>query len=332
MSRNPDVQRSLGNPSMGRKRTKHHNLPPRMQQKGSAYYYVYNAKPRKWEPLGNDLARAKRRWAEIESGPGTSLSVGDLAQQYMDREKRSDGTTIQYRSYQLALAKAFPIPAAQLRSMHVALWRELQSHRKNYANGCIALLMAAARVGHELGQCELITVGLWPVTGRDRDLLPAEFLAIRNSAVEWLQVAMDIGYLTAARPSDIRALRWDQVGDVVGMRQKKTLQRMKFIMNEDLAEVFSRAKQRPILGLYVVATDKGRPVSRRVFGDAWRAARAASGIEDAQFRDIRAMAAKASEEGGQDFQALLGHTTRAMSMKYLKGRRTIKAEPLRKRL
>jgi len=62
--------------------------------------------------------------------------------------------------------------------------------------------------------------------------------------------------------------------------------------------------------------------------DAWIAA----GIPDAQFRDIRAMAAKASKDGGQDFQALLGHTTRAMSERYIKGRQTVVAEPVRRKL
>jgi len=66
--------------------------------------------------------------------------------------------------------------------------------------------------------------------------------------------------------------------------------------------------------------------------DAWIAARTAAGIPDAQFRDIRAMAAKASKDGGQDFQALLGHTTRAMSERYIKGRQTVVAEPVRRKL
>ena len=44
------------------------------------------------------------------------------------------------------------------------------------------------------------------------------------------------------------------------------------------------------------------------------------------------MAAKASKEGGQDFQALLGHTTRAMSERYIKGRQTVVAEPVRRKL
>lgn len=319
-------------PHLGRKRSKDFDLPPRMARKGLSYWYVCNEKPRRWLPLGKDLARAKRKWAEYEADPG-GLSVGDLVQRYLDRTERAASTMMQYRSHQKAIALAFPIPAAQLTSQHVALWRELQGHRKEYANGCIRVLVASFRLGCELGLSGLLTVSKWDVAARDRDLLPVEFRAIRDHACEWLQVAMDVGYLTGARPSDIRALRWNQVTpERLLMRQQKTGQRMEFTMTEDLASVLSRARQRPILGLYVVATEKGRPVSRDMMDDAWHMARDAAAIGDAQFRDIRAMAAKASQQGGQDFQALLGHTTRAMSERYLKGVRTVVAEPVRRKL
>lgn len=40
-----------------------------MAQKGKAYYYVTNATPRKWIPLGNDLHQARLKWAELEREP-----------------------------------------------------------------------------------------------------------------------------------------------------------------------------------------------------------------------------------------------------------------------
>lgn len=333
MSLDRAVPSSPGTPSiMGRRRSKNFDLPPRMQRKGNGYYYVCSA-PRRWLPLGRDLAKAKRLWAELDAGAPLSLSVGDLVQKYLDRAERALGTQQMYRSYHKALADAFPIPAAQLTSQHVALWRELQGHRKVYANGCITLLTSACRLGHELGLCDTITVGKWATEGRDRDLTPGEFRAIRDHAVEWLQVAMDLGYLTGARPSDIRSLRWRQVTpECIVMRQQKTAQRMEFTMNADLASVLERARGRSIIGLFVVANPKGRPVSRDTMSARWHDACTAAGVEDAQFRDIRAMAAKAAKEGGQDFQALLGHTTRAMSDRYIKGRQTVKAEPVRRKL
>ena len=317
---------------MGRHRSTNHDLPPRMARKGMRYYYVCNSKPRKWLPLGPDLAAAKRRWAEIEAAGRGDISVGDLVQRFIDREVRPERTLTQYRSYHKAIAEAFPIPAAELRSQHVALWRELQAHRKGTANGCIAVLQAAFRLGHEMGLCELITVTKWHLADRDRVLSDDEFRRIRAGAVEWLQVAMDLAYLTGSRPSDILALRWANVGERIAMRQIKTKARLEFDLTPDLSSVLDRARQRRIVGLYVVATDKGRPVSRWMLNDAWRAACDAAGVLDAQFRDLRPMAAAASEAAGQDYRKLLGHTTQAMSDRYLKGRRTIAANPVRKKL
>lgn len=322
---------------MGRRRSKSFDLPPHMARKGNAYYFVSSLKPRKWIPLGSDLAKAKRLWAELDAGAPPSLSVADLVQRWIDRnpkgKPRPYSTMKQYRSYHKAIAEAFPIPANQLTAKHVALWRELNGHRPNYANGCIALVVAAFRLGEELGLCQRLTVKGWDVSRRDRDLSESEFRRIRNVCPEWMQVAMELAYLTGARPSDIRALRWGSVehGRVL-IRQTKTGTRQEFTMNDDLASVLARARQRPVLGLYVVATAKGQPISRDMMSRAWIAARTAAGIPDAQFRDIRAMAAKASKEGGQDFQALLGHTTRAMSERYIKGRQTVVAEPVRRKL
>ena len=51
---------------MGRKRTAHHYLPPRMHLKKGRYYHVTTTLPRKWTPLGDDLNEARKKWAELE--------------------------------------------------------------------------------------------------------------------------------------------------------------------------------------------------------------------------------------------------------------------------
>jgi integrase len=319
---------------MGRKRSKDFDLPPRMARKGANYYYVCNA-PRKWIPLGSDLATAKRRWAEHDAPIRTeSFTVASLVQKYVDRAYRPHSTATQYASYRRAIADAFPIPAEQLRSVHVALWRELpaQRARPDYTNGCIALVVASCRYGAELGLCQTLTVGKLVVSGRDRVLTPDEYRSIRTVAPDFLRTAMDIGFLTGARPCDLLALRWSQVGERIELRQKKTGTRQEFLLDGDIATVLQQARQRPIIGLYVVATDRGRPVSRNALSAAWRKACADAGVADAQFRDIRAMAAKAGKESGLDYQALLGHSSQAMSDHYIKGRQTIVATPVRRKL
>jgi integrase len=315
---------------LGRKRTVHFDLPPRLQRKGESYYYVCNA-PRRWIPLGTNLERAKRKWAELECAVAP-LSVSELLDRYIEGQTLAYSTRKQYRSFAKAISKDLTVPAMDLRAVHVALWRDAHRKHPGFTNGCLRLLGAAWNKGREWGVAEaVVSVALLKEKPRDRYLTDDEFRAIREKAPVWLQIAMDLAYLTAARPVDVRSLKWDKVGERLGVRQIKTGTRQEFVLSPELQEVLARAKARPILGLYVIALDNGRPVGRDRMGDAWIAAREAAGV-DAQFRDIRAKAATDAESGGQDFQALLGHSTRKMSERYLKGRRTVVADPVKRRL
>lgn len=282
---------------MGRLRTKDLDLPARMYRKGNSYYFVNNTPPRKWIPLGRDLERAKRRMAQLQAGPSAQLSVADVVYRYIDREERAPKTQVQYRSICRAIAEHFPMPAEQLDSEKVMLWCEQNAHRRSHVQSCLKLLTPAFRFGHELGLCKIIKVDGWKAAGRVRDLTPTEFRAIRSQAIEWLQVAMDLAYLTGAAPSDIRTLRWDQVtDDRIAMKQEGKRVRMVLAISEDLASVLKQARQRSILGLYVVGTVKGQPVSAFKMQTAWHAACAAAGVTDAQFRDIKLVAAKAERD------------------------------------
>jgi integrase len=320
-------------PPLGRKRTQNFDLPPHMTVKAGRYYYVYSGKPRVWVPLGTDKAKALRLWAEHEAGPQVGLSVGDLVQRYIDRSEITDGTRKQYQSYQKALAAAFPIPANQLSPQHVALWRDLpnQLRRKTYVSGCLAVLRAASLLGEEQGLCVALRTRGARLTARTRYLEDSEYIAIREKAPEWLQIAMDLGYATASRPSDILSLKWSMVGESLEVRQKKTSQRISFSMTPELHGILHSARKRPLLGLTVIANTRGKPVTKDMLGIAWRAACKAAGVV-AQFRDIRAKSATDAKRGGQNYQALLGHANPAMSERYIKRRETVMAEPVRRKL
>jgi integrase len=325
---------SFPGPPLGRKRTRNFDLPPHMAMKGERYYYVCNGKPRVWIPLGTDRAKALRLWAEHEAGPQVGLSVGELVQRYIDRSEITDGTRKQYQSYQRAIAEAFPIPVGQLQSQHVALWRELpaQRQRRTYVNGCLAVLRASCHLGREQGLCGDFAVSGFALKSRDRYLTDEEYIAIRERAPEWLQIAMDLGYLTAARRSDLLSLEWAALtSSGLSMRQQKTGQRMSFTISPEISSVLTRAKQRRVLGLTVIATPKGRRISRGMLERAWRQACKAAGVV-AQFRDIRAKAATDAKKGGQDYQKLLGHANPAMSERYIKRREAVIAEPVRRKL
>jgi integrase len=299
-----------------------------MQMKGLSYYYVSRGI---WTPLGSDLGKAKRKWAELET-PGAGLTVGALVLRYLDGVTNA-GTLAQYRSYQRAIEQTFPVAATTLRASHLALWRDANTKRPYYINGCLALLSAVWNKGREWGLVEAnLAVTKLDVSGRDRVLTDAEYRAIHAQAPAWLRVAMGIAYHAAPSPRDILAMQWSQVSDALYMRRKKTGKRQAFALTAELLSVLATAKERPILGLYIVANDKGRRIGYSTLNDAWRTACEAAGVKDAQFRDLRAKAATDADADGQDATALLGHASAKMTERYIRHRKTVVSQPVKRKI
>jgi integrase len=311
-----------------------------MARQETRYYYVCSTRPRRWIPLGSDLVVAKREWARLEAGPkNPPLQVEELLHRYIDKRANdlAPNTIRQYRSYANHLGHEFPVPAAELVAHHVALWRDLhhQRARPAYVNGCLALLAGAYRMAGEWGICTHNPglVSDLQVAPRDRRITDAEFRKIRACSVPWLQIAMDLGYMTMARPSDVRGLRWDHVTPAgIYIRQEKTKHKQIFAMTAELEDVLAEARGRPVVGLYVIADGKGRPISKDRLEKAMRAACEAAGVADTTFRDIRPQAATDAEEQGQDAQPALGHATRSMTERYVRARKTVTVQPGRRKV
>lgn len=101
---------------MGRKRTRDFDLPPRMYRRGKALYYVGG--DRRWVPLGNDLSRAKRLWAEFECVQD-SHTVADLVSHYIadKMQRRAPSTVKQYRSFANTIRREWgSLPCEALRA------------------------------------------------------------------------------------------------------------------------------------------------------------------------------------------------------------------------
>lgn len=316
---------------MGRRRTRDFDLPPRLYRRGERYYYVTHE--RRWVPLGTDLARAKRLWAEWEC-VGNAGTVGDLADRYVAdcMARRAASTVRQYKAFARTIRQQWPdTPADLLSPPELARYRDRTA--PGWGNGVLSLLRVAYAKGIEWGWVATnpaASVAFNPMPIRDRYLTDDEFRAIRAALPRWGQTWADVTYCTALRPSDVLGLRWDQVGDSLTNRTRKTKVRQAFVLGEGLREVLEQARARPILGLYVVANDRGRPVSLRRLQTAWRAACEAAGVSDAQARDVRAKAATDAAHAGLDFQAMLGHSERRMSERYVKVKATVQAPTLRR--
>lgn len=320
---------------MGRRRTKNLDLPPRMYLRGLTYYYV--SADAKWHSLGKDKARALRLWAEWECVP-QSVTVGSLVRRYVSDclDKKAESTRRRYADYANTIeAKFGNLLADDLTPFALARWRD-GGVKPGWFNGCLSVMRKAYRKGVEWGWAKTNVadqVAFNEMGERERDVTPAEFRLIRDQSPRWLQVAMDVSYLTSLRESDVLSLRWDAVGERLSVVQIKTGNRQAFEITAPLRAVLEGAKRVPIIGLYVVATEKGKPITGRRLQEAFAKAVAAAGVaKDTRFHDIRGMAATTAYEEGLDYQAMLGHTSQKMSDRYLKRRKTIKAPSLRKRL
>lgn len=316
---------------MGRKRTRDFDLPPRLYRRGDRFYYVTHE--RRWIPLGKDLARAKRLWADYEC-LGCAGNVADLVDRYVSdcMGKAAASTVRQYKAFANVISREWPeTPADLLTPPELARFRDRSA--PGWGNGVLSLLRVAYAKGVEWGWVAsnpAAAVKFNAMQVRDRYLTDEEFRAIRAELPRWAQIWADLSYCTALRPSDALGLRWEQVGLALQTRTRKTNVRQAFAMDTGLREVLEAARARPILGLYVVANDKGRPMSLRRLQSAWRAACVAAGVLEAQARDVRAKAATDAKAAGLDFQAMLGHSERRMSERYVKVKGTVSAPTLRR--
>lgn len=303
-----------------------------MQRRGNSYYYTAQ---KRWIPLGKDLAKAKRLWADMEC-LGIGSTVRELVWAYFDAKVKGGkpSTVKQYKSFANAIEREWGTLAVdRLTRVQIVRYRDRPGIGKVTGNGIISYLRVAYRWAMErdddlTNPAEDVAFNETEV--RPRYLEDHEFRAIWTAAPRWMKTAMDVAYLTGMRPGDVLRLRWDTVAEWMKTRAQKTGVKQAFELPQALLDVLAEAKQRPILGLYVVATDKGRKISLRRWQTAFQDARKEAGVEDATPRDIRAKAGTDAEAQGEDYQALLGHTSRRMSDQYLKKKRTVIAPTLKR--
>jgi integrase len=141
---------------------------------------------------------------------------------------------------------------------------------------------------------------------------------------------MDLAYLTGlptVRPARIAV--GSDIGDFVDVRQRKDRQPAGIRRDGLSAEVLDALRDRKVLGLYVIAGDKGRPITVRRLQRQYAKARDAAGVKDSGFHDIRALAATDARKQGLDATALLGHRSEQQTQTYLRDFEAVKATPLK---
>lgn len=175
-------------------------------------------------------------------------------------------------------------------------------------------------------------------TGRDTAPDADMVQKVLDVADQPLQFAMRLADLIGQRPADVRKIKESDIKDgLLHVRQGKTQAKLRIELIGGLAELIKeirayKKKLGTIAGELLV-NEAGQPLK----GDALRyrfdQARAKAGIPkaDFQFRDFRAKVATDTDEtaGTRAAQALLGHTTEAMTADYIRHKVGRKVKPSR---
>ncbi|WP_261939115.1 tyrosine-type recombinase/integrase [Pandoraea sp. NE5] len=175
-------------------------------------------------------------------------------------------------------------------------------------------------------------------TGRDVYVDDELFRRVYDAAAQPLRDAMDLAFLTGQRPSDALKLTEADIKDgALWLRQDKTGTPVRISIEGQLSDVIERIKARKtaskVRALALVCEANGRPLSARALRTMFDDARAEAGIEKSafQFRDLRAKAAteKDMAEGIGAARDQLGHSSEAMTRKYVRHRAGKLVKPTR---
>jgi integrase len=269
-------------------------------------------------------------WAQIENGHlGNSNLFTVRLDEYLVPPKflaLADKTRRQYEHVAIKLREFFKgATMGVITPAHIALWMDNHPSliQANTGKAIVSnVFLVAVRHGLvDRNPCKEISYHV--PSKRDRLITDDEYRAIRSRAQPFVQIAMDIAYLTASRVQDILDIMLRDITDKgLFIQQGKTGKRMLFSLNDDLREVLTRARTLPrsIRGMHLLCNRKGQPYLYGVFNWHWLKAVRAAGVQGVHFHDIRAKSATDAKGQGLDYQKLLGHTSRAMSDRYIRGR------------
>lgn len=346
---------------VGRRRTLHKGLPPRLYLKRGRYYYGRNQ-----EFVGDNLADAMLAYGEREAARAgrRPFTFGDLARQYVALEirKKAPRTREGYMDELKMLLAVFDrAPLSAIEPHHIAGYRDNRFARPHKgrkeeprlattrANREIALFSAIWNWGRDTGRTSLPNpcpgVKRNKEFGRDRYVEDEELQAEWAVADEPLRDALDLHYLTGQRPSDVLRMRLTDIrDDCLPVKQRKTGKPLRLALHDaqgqlsELGRVIERIKARTfpeeaVVSPALVRDEKGQHLTYDQLSDRHQKARAAAGV-NFQLRDLRAKHGtdRAEIEGILAAREALGHTTVGMTERYVRRRRGEVVEPLQRKL
>lgn len=153
-----------------------------------------------------------------------------------------------------------------------------------------------------------------------------------------LQFAMRLADIVGQRPSDVRNMSEAHIrSGLLHVSQGKTKTKLRIEavgeLEALLAEIKEFKKGCPLHSLALLVNEKGQALTEEAMRYRFDKARRLAGIakQDFQFRDFRAKVATATDDvaGTKAAQAVLGHTTEAMTAGYIRHKAGKKVRPIR---
>jgi len=329
--------------AMGRPKSTNLDLPPRMSQKGKAYYYVTSeGGKRKWLPLGSDKAAALSKWAELEGDTCSGARQGTVVY-CLDRyvveilPSKTIKTQAKYKRSAEAIRKVFGammIDAVQPKH----LYQYLDRHPKpKVANGDIKLFSVVFGFAMRWGECDrnpCFGVKRHPEPPRDRYITDQEMNRVIELAPDRMRVVIEMAYITAMRKSDLLNILLSDISEEgLYVKQGKTGKKQLFEWTHELRRIVTEARKLPrrIGTFFLFTTRAGTQYSASGFDSNWKRLIKKTGIENIHFHDIRGKAiTDAKRDSGIDnAQALAGHKNASMTEQYIRQRSVEKVKPIR---
>lgn len=306
-----------------RPRKKDRHLPACVYLRHGAYYYVSKGK---WTRLGDDLHTALREYACIVAIPENGLpALIDKALPHIT-ERVSASTGRIYTRCAGILKETF----AEFRPEQVThgaivqmqdMWRD-RSATANHLLTTLKLIYQWAMDREIVTHNPCLSVKRLAAGQRDRLITWREYQAIYAHASDWVQIIMDLCYMTGQRIGDVLKIEYTHLQDAgIFFEQEKTGKKLVVAWTPELRAVVDRARTQKYSVRSVRYLVSGRAGTKRRHSNVWRyfkqACRAA-GVDDVTLHDLRAMSGTEADREGKNATELLGHTDAHTTRIYLR--------------
>jgi len=316
---------------MSRHRKTDKHLPPCVYFKHGAFWLV---KRGKWERLADTLPEALAEYAR-RTQTHSRGSMPELIDRVLAHisPRLAKNTQSQYRiageKLKTYLAEFSP---EQVKSKHVAAIKMHMVETPNMANRVLSVLRIVFQYAVEWQLSEsnpCIGIKRLEEAKRTRYITDAEYSAIYTAAPPRLQIIMDLLYLTGQRITDVLNIRNADIRpDGIAFTQQKTGANLLVLWSPDLRATVERARtlNGNLRALTLLHNRKGKAPDYSSTKIQWGRACEKAVVSDAHIHDLRAKSLTDAKQQGFNPQTLAGHTSEAMTDRYIRLRETPQAE------